>query len=85
MDLEADKTRVLSTLQCHRNEQASIDEAALILQGENLILKSLKLEGQPLTLEQYSVTKETLSIKKVPSHFVSQQPERRPDRLEAVG
>lgn len=44
--------------------------SALVLDGEELELKSLKLDGQELSARDYSVAEESLTIKEVPESFV---------------
>ncbi len=44
-------------------------EAPLVLNGQELVLKSVKLDGQALTDEQYSCDQDSLSIERVPDRF----------------
>lgn len=65
-DLEEDKTRVL----CKMHIEQNTAQSALTLNGENLKLLSIKLDGCPLTSDQYALDDETLTIKATPAAFV---------------
>ncbi len=64
--LDAEDTRVSSRLTVQKNRQSPNDNAPLVLDGEDLVLESVKLNGQPLKPSQYQVTEESLIIPGVP-------------------
>lgn len=61
-DLDETKTLVKSLLKIKRNEKLSEGPKELILDGSNLKLRSLKLDGELLTKDQFSLTAEKLYI-----------------------
>jgi aminopeptidase N len=63
-------TIVKSRLEILRNEKSESHDDALRLAGQNLQLKSVLLNGQPLAGEDYQCTDEQLIIPKVPFSFV---------------
>ena len=66
-NLNGDKTHVISSLQLQRHG----DHAnPLVLDGEELDLISVKLDGLPLSTDQYHVDDRSLTIKNVSDHFV---------------
>ena len=69
VDLFEERARVCSRLICRRNIQAA-PEAPLVLQGRQLVLKSVALDGVVLTPDQYRLDDETLTIPTVPERFV---------------
>jgi aminopeptidase N len=64
--LDAEETRVTSRLTVQKNRQGPNANAPLVLDGEELKLVSVKLNGQPLRPAQYQVTEESLTIPGVP-------------------
>ena len=68
-DLHENLTTVKSVLVMQRNPNVPANKRPLILDGENLLLKSVILDGQALTPDQYEVDDETLTIKTVPDAF----------------
>ncbi len=69
IQLEPTNTRVRSTLMCKRNtnEQQAVD---LVLNGEQLTLLSIALDGRPLDVGQdYQITANQLIIKEPPEQF----------------
>lgn len=68
----ADKTIVSAILHIRRNPKAKSRAHALVLDGANLILHSLALDGAKLTSKDYAITKENLTIHKVPDKFILQ-------------
>jgi aminopeptidase N len=70
--LDSTGTRVRATLQVKPNPKATAP-APLVLDGDGLTLVSIKLDGELLTPERYTVTPDNLTIA---------QPPRRPFRLE---
>ena len=63
-------TRVASRLVVQRNPAASDREAPLVLDGEELALESVKLNGRALAATEYTLTPEHLTIPEVPDEFV---------------
>ncbi len=61
-DLDETKTLVKSLLKIKRNEDLQESANQLILDGQNLKLISLKLDGEFLTKDQFSLTSEKLYI-----------------------
>ena len=68
--LDEDKTRVVSTLTLQRNPQSDSQNAALVLQGEELELISVAMDGVALDNTHYEQSEESLSIKNVPQQQV---------------
>ena len=67
-----DKTRVSSCLTIYRNPLAlaSVNTPApLVLDGVNLTLKSVRIDGQTLSAERYQQDKRSLTIAQVPAEF----------------
>ncbi len=69
-DLQEGKSRVRSKLEFHRNAQSASASKELVLNGIQLKLISLKLDGKELKSSQYQCDDETLKIHKVPDHFI---------------
>ena len=65
--LDAASTRVCSRLQIRRNTDDKT--APLVLDGIELTLRELQLDGQPLLAEQYKLGSESLTIGTVPDAF----------------
>ena len=72
VSLEASATRVCAALAIKPNG-AGAAPAPLVLDGDGLVLKSLKLDGAPLPADHYVATGDRLTIA---------QPPQRPFRLE---
>jgi aminopeptidase N len=72
VSLHQTATRVRATLKLRPNPSAQA-AAPLVLDGDGLALKSIKLDGRPLPAESFTATPDTLSIP---------QPPQRPFRLE---
>ena len=68
-ELYEDRTLVHAELTIEANEQAKISNDILELHGEQLKLLQLKLDGNELKKEAYSVHAEGLQIKNVPTKF----------------
>jgi len=64
------KTRVVSKLTIHKNPKSKVDNAALVLHGENLELVSVAMDGIALNETQYNQNTESLSIDNVPQEQV---------------
>ena len=69
VDLFEERARVCSRLVCRRNGP-TVPDAPLVLQGRNLVLKSVALDGVALGPDQYRLDDETLTIPTVPERFV---------------
>ncbi|HZN27293.1 MAG TPA: aminopeptidase N [Burkholderiales bacterium] len=63
-------TRVASRLHVQRNPAAADPAAALVLDGEELVLESVSLDGHRLEEGTYTLTSERLTIPGVPDAFV---------------
>lgn len=68
-DLFEDYTEVRSTLCVRRNTGVAQEQTPFILQGEELELRVLILNGKPLDLEHFTLTAEALIIHSVPETF----------------
>jgi aminopeptidase N len=68
-DLRDDGTTVRSRLTVRRNPAAGNASAPLALDGEELELKSLALQGEPLGANRYQLDAERLVIRDVPDRF----------------
>lgn len=68
-NLEEAQTQVSSTLTVCKNNSIAGDHA-LVLQGEELVLQSLSIDGRLLEAAEYTVTESDLSIHSVPDRFV---------------
>ena len=66
IDLAEEDTCVTATLSVRRNPASAGREASFSLDGEQLTLSSLKINGLPLSPASYSVTPENLSIHALP-------------------
>jgi len=60
------ETRVVSKLTIQKNPKSNVENASLTLQGEELKLISIAMEGVALSETQYKQDESSLSIKKVP-------------------
>ena len=65
-DLDEQHTLVCSKLSLRRNPQSAIENAPLVLMGEQLQLVSITLNGQLLTTSDYLLDPESLTIQQVP-------------------
>ena len=65
-DLDDTRTLVRSTLNMNKTEP---HKKPLTLDGENLVLKNVLLDGHPLNEDQYKVDEESLTIFEVPESF----------------
>ena len=63
-DLEQSQTTVRSKLVMTR-----LQDEPLVLNGENIALKSVKLDGKALKRSQYKLNQETLTLAKTPESF----------------
>ena len=69
-DLDPELTRVVSRLSVRANHDQAEGARPLVLDGEELTLVSLKLDGVELPPERYRVEGERLAIQKPPESFV---------------
>jgi len=63
-NLEPSKTTVKSKLEITR-----LRDEPLVLNGENIALKSVKLDGKTLKRSAYKLDQETLTLAKTPESF----------------
>jgi len=69
-DLAAEATTVVSTLKLRRNPKAVDPKAPLILDGQELELVAIALDGQPLDASAYTVDDDHLTLPDAPDAFV---------------
>lgn len=67
--LAEDVTEVRSCLRLRKNPESGSADAPLVLDGQDMELKTLKVNGTMLAPEDYTVGDETLTIKKLPDNF----------------
>lgn len=74
LEFELDETRTMvrSTLIIFSNHDRREGIRPLVLDGEDLILKSIRLDGQPLTEHDYKLNADTLTVLPVPEQFTLQ-------------
>lgn len=68
-ELDPELTRVSADLQIRRNPAATRGDGSLTLDGEQLILEQLAIDGHPLTPAEYREAPESLTIHRVPDRF----------------
>jgi aminopeptidase N len=68
-DLGEERTTVRSRLAVRRNPDTAEPSAPLVLDGEELTLKELRLDGEPLGDNRYRLEPERLAIPDVPDRF----------------
>ncbi|HQT88383.1 MAG TPA: aminopeptidase N [Acidiphilium sp.] len=68
-DLDPETTSVRATLSLRRNPAHGDDRAPLVLDGEDLSLKAVMLDGEPLGGNQYSCTDPHLTVFDPPDAF----------------
>lgn len=69
-ELREDVTHVKAILDIKRNSQAKRKQAPLVLNGEEMELHSILLNGKPLSTNEYRITKDSLIVAEVPKHFI---------------
>jgi len=69
-ELAAQLTRVSARLQVRRNLETATADTALVLDGQQLKLKSIAIDGRPLAPTEYELAADSLSIASVPASFV---------------
>ena len=67
-ELDPETTRVFSRLLVRRNPQNELTDTPLTLQGQDLELVEVKLDGVPLGSEHYSLGAESLALNEVPDN-----------------
>jgi aminopeptidase N len=70
VDLHEENTVVKTVLDIKRNPAAKTPQAPLVLNGEDMSLRSVSIDGKPLSADQYQVDAEHLSIANVPDAFI---------------
>ncbi|MBI1422611.1 MAG: aminopeptidase N [Gammaproteobacteria bacterium] len=70
--LAAETTQVTTVLHIQRNDAVANAKTPLVLNGDQLSLVSLALDGQPLASTAYQVDAESLTIPNVPAKFILQ-------------
>lgn len=70
VDLQEENTLVKTVLNMKRNPAAHNPSAALVLNGEDMQLLSIHIDGQPLNANQYRVDEQHLTIMAVPDAFI---------------
>jgi aminopeptidase N len=68
-DLGDEETLVKATLAVHREEALSGDAPPLVLDGEDLELRALAIDGRVLAASEYHVDEEALTIHTPPARF----------------
>ncbi|MFA6037077.1 MAG: aminopeptidase N [Legionellales bacterium] len=68
--IEDEQTRVLSRLLIRANPECKTSGLPLVLQGEQLALKNIALDGHPLSANNYQLSEESLTLEKVPEQFI---------------
>ena len=69
-ELGEESTKVTTTLSMQRNTNRPTDRP-LILQGQDLTLENIVLNGEALTADQYTLSKTDLTIPSVPNTFAA--------------
>lgn len=69
-DVQDDRTLVTSILHMHRNPKSKDAQASLVLDGEELNLQSIFLDGKALSQDAYEMTKTHLIIHTTPEKFM---------------
>ncbi len=68
-DLGEESVQVRSKLSLRRNPASSAPAGTVVLQGQDLVLEELRLDGQPLPPDRYRIEGENLIIEQVPEAF----------------
>ncbi|MCM2323882.1 MAG: aminopeptidase N [Oligoflexia bacterium] len=68
-ELGEEHTDVTATVKFYRNPTSTSQRAPLVLEGERLELRSLKLDGRTLSATEYQVSPTTLQIESVSQSF----------------
>ncbi|MGE5385278.1 MAG: aminopeptidase N [Betaproteobacteria bacterium] len=71
--INADHALVAATLMVRRNPTAARRDAPLTLQGEDLMLESIRLDGDALDADDYTIGEDTLVVRRaLPESFILQ-------------
>lgn len=85
VDIREDHALVRATLALARNPKAADANSPLVLDGEELELVSVALDGRLLTTEEYALGEESLAIAAVPQRFTLETVSRiRPQQNKAL-
>src|SRR5690242_5088718 len=85
IDIRADDALSKATLTVRRNPASSTKDAPLVLDGEELELLSVSLDGNVLSKERYKVTAEALTVDGAPEAFTLETVSRiRPQKNTAL-
>jgi aminopeptidase N len=68
-ELDPDRTRVDASLQLRRNPAATRGDGTLRLDGEQLELEAVSIDGHSLMPSEYRVERDSLTIHRVPDRF----------------
>ena len=68
-DLDPELTRVEALLQVRRNPAATRGDGSLRLDGEQLALEHIAIDGHDLTPAEYRIDPESLTVSRVPDRF----------------
>jgi len=68
-DLDEDQTDVKTVLKIQRNPASKNQEAPLVLNGEDMVLKKVSVDGRILESSEYKVDDTKLTVFEVPEHF----------------
>lgn len=68
-DIHDGYTLVKSILECRRHHEALTPTAPLVLDGEDMVLQSVAIDGKKLQENAFTVTNKTLTIADVPDQF----------------
>ena len=68
-DLGEESVQVRSKLSLRQNPASSVPAGTVVLQGQDLVLEELRLDGRLLAPDNYRVDGESLIIEQVPEAF----------------
>ena len=69
VDLREEETQVKAVLAIRRNSQVPTKQAHLVLDGEDMILQSISLNGKKLSSSEYHADEASLTVYNVPDAF----------------
>lgn len=72
VNITEEATTVIAVLTCHKNPQVTTNTGQLVLNGENLQLQQVLLDGKQLANTEYTLTAETLTLRNLPASFTVQ-------------
>lgn len=70
VDLQEEQTIVHGVMHLRRNAAAKKPQAALVLNGEAMVLQTLLLDGVPVAADHYQVDQESLTVQGLPESFI---------------